>query len=334
MPTRLLFIDYRVADYQALAARLSAQAQVFIVDGASDGLAQIVARLQGYTGLDAIDIISHGSPGALYLGATELVGSNLDAYAAQLSLIGGALSDSGDILLYGCSVAQGDAGLRFIDSLARRTGADIAASVNNTGSPVLGGDWQLELSTGPIEAVGVDAGAFTGLLSANTAPHLAVALVDKVVTVGVPFSYTIPEGSFVDADQEPLNFSLAMADGTALPSWLTFNAATRTLSGTPFSIERTIQLQVSAQDAAGAIATGNLGISLGLEKAWTRVMGVSGSSVIALVTDIDGSISLTGNHVIKYSLVGDIVWTATFADANLAYFEISPSIARSVDGSI
>ena len=27
MPTRLLFIDYRVADYQALAARLSAQAQ-------------------------------------------------------------------------------------------------------------------------------------------------------------------------------------------------------------------------------------------------------------------------------------------------------------------
>jgi len=31
-------------------------------------------------------------------------------------------------LLYGCNVAQGEAGVRFIDRLAHYTGADVAAS--------------------------------------------------------------------------------------------------------------------------------------------------------------------------------------------------------------
>ena len=47
------------------------------------------------------------------------------------------------------------------------TGADLAASTNATGSAARGGDWQLESSTGSIEARSLVA-AYDGLLAAPT----------------------------------------------------------------------------------------------------------------------------------------------------------------------
>ena len=46
----------------------------------------------------------------------------------------------------------------------------------------------------------------------------------------------MPANTFSDADSDigdTLTYAVTLADGSALPSWLTFNAATRTLSGTP-----------------------------------------------------------------------------------------------------
>ncbi|MBV5299872.1 MAG: DUF4347 domain-containing protein [Rhodoferax sp.] len=48
------------------------------------------------------------------MGSTVLDSGNLAAHGLQLASIGAALSVGGDILLYGCNVAQGDAGLQFI----------------------------------------------------------------------------------------------------------------------------------------------------------------------------------------------------------------------------
>lgn len=78
------------------------------------------------------------------------------------------LSETGDILLYGCNVAQGEAGARFIEQLSAYTGAEVAASTDYTGALALGGDWVLEASTGAIEAEALSVGAegFDGLLAA------------------------------------------------------------------------------------------------------------------------------------------------------------------------
>ena len=54
---------------------------------------------------------------------------------------GAALTADADILIYGCNVAQSDAGRSLIDALARLTGADVAASDDLTGHADLGGDW-------------------------------------------------------------------------------------------------------------------------------------------------------------------------------------------------
>lgn len=151
MGSSIVFVDWRVADIDSILAGIPADAEVIILDGASDGLDQIAARLQGRSGLDAIHIISHGSSGSVSLGSGVIDSAALAEHAIQLDTIGQALTESGDILLYGCNVAQGDAGVQFIGSLAQTTGADVAASTDLTGAAALGGNWTLEVATGSIE---------------------------------------------------------------------------------------------------------------------------------------------------------------------------------------
>ncbi|MBK9442250.1 MAG: DUF4347 domain-containing protein [Comamonadaceae bacterium] len=47
------------------------------------------------------------NPGTLHLGNMVLSSANLDAYRVQLRALGNGLTENGDILLYGCHVAQG-----------------------------------------------------------------------------------------------------------------------------------------------------------------------------------------------------------------------------------
>lgn len=161
----IAFVDSRVANYQSFIDSLTEPFDVFILDGDKDGLDQMAGFLKGRSGLDAIHLVSHGSQGAIYLGSTVLNSGSLVSYQSQLATIGSSLTDAGDILLYGCNVAQGESGLQFINSLAQYTGADVAASSNSTGSAALGGDFELEMATGSIESMPV-AGGLQSLLAA------------------------------------------------------------------------------------------------------------------------------------------------------------------------
>jgi len=163
-----VFIDSRVADIEALIAGLEPDTQVVILDATQDGVAQIAEALAGATNLDSIHIVSHGSSGALYLGSTVLNEENLDDYRNDLSQSGAALSEDGDILLYGCEVGAGSAGQRFIEQLSLLTGADVAASTDATGSSALGGDWRLEASAGAVTSASPFVGepAYGALLAA------------------------------------------------------------------------------------------------------------------------------------------------------------------------
>ncbi|WP_256078521.1 Ig-like domain-containing protein [Massilia sp. YIM B04103] len=148
----VLFIDPTVAGAQELAAGAKAGVQVVMLDGRHDGVRQIADVLQAYEELDSIQIVSHGAAGQLRLGGSTLDSGTLAGYADALRDWGAALRSGGDILLYGCNVAQGGAGLAFVDGLAAATGADIAASTGLTGAGARGGDWLLEYSHGAIEA--------------------------------------------------------------------------------------------------------------------------------------------------------------------------------------
>jgi len=79
----LLFVDPFVADYRSLIQQVPAGTQVFILDGASDGVKQIASILAKYKDLASIQILSHGSAGAVRLGASTLNLGNLQAYQDQ-----------------------------------------------------------------------------------------------------------------------------------------------------------------------------------------------------------------------------------------------------------
>ena len=151
-PSAVVFIDPRVSDHERLLAGLRIDARAVMLEPERDGLAQVAEAVHGMRGLQAIHLISHGAPGSLQLGATELTEANLPERVGELAIIREALAEDGDLLLYGCEVGRGAVGERFVAALSLVTGADLAASDDLTGHAELDGDWELEVRRGDVDA--------------------------------------------------------------------------------------------------------------------------------------------------------------------------------------
>jgi len=155
--TQLVFVDQTVQDYErllsdVLTSREDAQpVDVILLDGSRDGMEQITEELANRDDLDAVHIVSHGVDGKLKLGNVWLLTGSIEGYAGDLASWGNSLSDEADLLLYGCDLADGEDGRELVEAISVLTGADVAASVDETGHGSLGGDWELEYSTGLIE---------------------------------------------------------------------------------------------------------------------------------------------------------------------------------------
>jgi parallel beta-helix repeat protein len=88
----------------------------------------------------------------------------------------------------------------------------------------------------------------------NTAPGFDVtqAAPDLAIREDTPFSYTVNASAFVDPDGDSLSYQATLEDGSSLPSWLTFDPITRTLSGTPTSADAgTFTVSITASDGNG-----------------------------------------------------------------------------------
>ncbi|MCL2924874.1 MAG: DUF4347 domain-containing protein, partial [Trichodesmium sp. MAG_R04] len=148
-PQQIVFIDFNVDDYESLANGVLSGTKVVILDPASDGVRQITRVINKYPQISSIHIVSHGAPGYLCLGNSELsINSIKNDQTQTLELKTWSVSN---ILLYGCNVAAGDSGAEFIEKLHQLTGANIAASARPTGNVALGGDWELEVVRGELE---------------------------------------------------------------------------------------------------------------------------------------------------------------------------------------
>jgi hypothetical protein len=187
----IAFVDTAVADWQTLADGIRPGVEIILLDGGRDGLAQMAEWAQSHSGYDAIHVLSHGSEAVLQLGAQRVDPSSLtDAgMQAQLAALGQALTADGDLLLYGCSVASGEAGQAFIANLAAATGADVAASEDLTGAEWLGGDWEQEQTQGTIEAQSLEISDFSSVLPTGDewATHGTAITQDMMLSVGAAF---------------------------------------------------------------------------------------------------------------------------------------------------
>nr|WP_160146457.1 putative Ig domain-containing protein [Pseudomonas sp. ALS1131] len=103
---------------------------------------------------------------------------------------------------------------------------------------------------------------FTGeaqtVTNVNDAPTLANAIADQSATQGQAFSFTVPANTFADVDGDTLSYSVELVDENgatvgdgSLPSWLSFDAATGTFSGTPADGDvGVVNVKVTATDGS------------------------------------------------------------------------------------
>ena len=158
------------------------------------------------------------------------------------------------------------------------TAADVAveASVDRLTLRVRGTEDRLDIQWVPEAGLMVEEVAFADgthwdvdalkrmFQPSNTPPGLKRPIGDQLVREDARLDFQLPEGTFEDANAgDPLTYSAALADGSTLPGWLQFDAATRTFSGTPLNGDvGTLSVTVTAADATGATASDTFDISV------------------------------------------------------------------------
>ncbi len=156
--------------------------------------------------------------------------------------------DTGDTLTYSATLANGSALPSWLTfNTPTMTFSGIPAN-ENVGT--------LSIKVKATDAAGASVSSDFDLTinNVNDAPVVSNPITDKTTTIDTLFTFIVPANTFSDMDAgDTLTYSATLTDGTALPDWLTFDAATMTFSGTPSSDNvGTLSLKVTATDAAGA----------------------------------------------------------------------------------
>jgi hypothetical protein len=126
--------------------------RVVFFNAAEDPVSVITNALKANAPVSALHILTEASSGTLLFPGDNITTDTLLASEEMLGAWKQYFALHGDILLYGCELAKGDAGMTFIRNLAVLTGLDIAASEDMTGSSREHGDWKLEVRSGNIES--------------------------------------------------------------------------------------------------------------------------------------------------------------------------------------
>jgi hypothetical protein len=113
--------------------------------------------------------------------------------------------------------------------------------------------------------------------TSNFAPFLNKSITGQTAYVGQLFTFQVPDSTFLDSDiGDTLTYQ-----ASGLPSWLSFNAQTRTFQGTPPQTVRLITIGITVNDLLLASASTTLRMA-----------------VAAPLTDVDNS----PTSPIKYEL--------------------------------
>ena len=204
-----------------------------------------------------MDIAAHTNL-APVIGTTINQQSATQDQAFSLVLPASLFNDpDGDVLTFAVTLADGSALPSWLTYNA--------ATRTLSGTPANGDVGALSLKVTATDAGGLSASQTFGLAIANVndAPVVGAVIGNQTATQDQPFSLLLPASLFNDPDGDTLAFAVTLADGSALPSWLSYNAATRTLSGTPDNGDvGALSLKVTATDPGGLSASQSFGLAV------------------------------------------------------------------------
>ena len=148
----LVFVHGSINDLDILLSDVSPNAEVHILDRASDGIEQILNIIGDRQDIQALHLIGEGTAAQMHLGGSFLTTNSINGqYADQLAELGEHLTENADILIYGSNFGQGEQGEQATNDIAELTGADVASSTDRTGHITEFGNWTLEYEAGTID---------------------------------------------------------------------------------------------------------------------------------------------------------------------------------------
>ncbi len=157
---------------------------------------------------------------------------------------------------------------------------------------------------------------YNELLTGNAPPYVADPIQDQNILPGEVFNFTVPDSVFMDMNGESLSLTATLGNGNALPSWLSFDAATKTFSGTPPN-GGAYSVIVTAQDSSGTTVSDVFRI---------RIMQTNEAPTGNDLT-VDGGYS---NAAMTFP-IGELLAQATDADGD----ELSiDSVENAINGSV
>ncbi|HMW21939.1 MAG TPA: Ig-like domain-containing protein [Burkholderiaceae bacterium] len=139
----------------------------------------------------------------------------------------------------------------------------------------------------------------------NLPPTLVQPMPDQQAAQDWAFHATLPAGMFTDADSAGFTLSAHLAGGAALPAWLTFDAASRSFSGTPGAAYASatraptaLNIVVTATDTEGATAADAFVLTVNWTRNLTGTAGndaLNGSLANETLSGAAGNDTLVGN---------------------------------------
>lgn len=151
------------------------------------------------------------------------------------------------------------------------------------------------------------------IIPVNDAPTFDKPLVNQTAAYNTPFTYTFAADTFSDVDNATLSYTATLADGSALPSWLTLTSNSRTFSGTPLD---TTDLSVKVIASDGSLtANGTFTISMQpviLSVAITGATGaqngyVNAGDVVTSTVTFSEAVTVTGSPQLSLNIGGTTV---------------------------
>ena len=147
--TTIVFVDSTLPELSTLLAGVPVDAQVYLLPAGRDGMEFMAQTLIGRSGIETLHLLCHGAPGQLHLGSLTLGRLQLTRYVAMLDILSDTMVPDGQWLIYGCDVAAGTEGRRFVGALRLMTGLQVAAASHKVGAAALGGNWTLDFAAQP-----------------------------------------------------------------------------------------------------------------------------------------------------------------------------------------
>jgi len=152
----------------------------------------------------------------------------------------------------------------------------------------------------------------------NDAPIVTNPIHDQIATETEQWTFTLPVTTFADVDAgDVLTYSATLPTGGPLPSWLTFNAQTRTFTGTPPNTAAGLEVRVNATDSAGSTVSDQFVVNVAKLFVGTQgddvLQGTGSSDVIRLLAGNDLAWGMLGDDQIlggdgNDQLIGDDGW--------------------------